>query len=484
MTLNKKEKTTILSNIKWLTISKIIVYLLSIITITLIPRYLGVEGYGQLNYVLSFVTLFTIIGDLGISTYCIRSVSKDNRRANKYFNNLIIFKFLLISLFLLFVFLFSRIIPKNSITKQLILIYAIGVLFSILSNFSLSFYDAFQKLRYRAIYEIIIKLSYTIGILIVIFFNYKIFGIVVAYALAFVFGFIFLYFNLNKIIKIKPIFDKKFIKKTIIFSSPFILTSIFWTIYFSMDRVFISHFIDNYSVGLYSIAYTFIGFLIGIMAILHNTFLPAMSNLSKNKQKLGVVVKRYLQMIYLFSIPATIGGIYLVKRIISLVFGSQYLAGQMSFSLILFFFLLNSVGMVNYYLLITNHFEKFSVKLLGIASITNIFLNIIFIPIFGIIGAAITTLISESIIFIGSYDLIRKKILEINYFKPMIYPLIGSILMLIGLIMFDLIFPKGILFNHFDVLFSIGFGFIIYILFLFFTKVITISKIKEIMGIK
>jgi len=63
MTLNKKEKKTIIGNIRWLTISKIIVYLLSIVTITLIPRYLGVEGYGQLNYVLSFVSLFAILGD-------------------------------------------------------------------------------------------------------------------------------------------------------------------------------------------------------------------------------------------------------------------------------------------------------------------------------------------------------------------------------------------------------------------------------------
>ena len=84
----------------------------------------------------------------------------------------------------------------------------------------------------------------------------------------------------------------------------------------------------------------------------------------------------------------------------------------------------------------------------------------------------------------GSYSLINKKIIKINYIKPMIFPLIGSVLMLIGLMIFDLIFPKGILLNHFDVLFSIGFGFIIYVLFLCSTKVITISKIKEIMGIK
>jgi len=48
-------KNTIIKNIGWLTISKILVYALSIITITIIPRYLGVEAYGQLNFALSLL---------------------------------------------------------------------------------------------------------------------------------------------------------------------------------------------------------------------------------------------------------------------------------------------------------------------------------------------------------------------------------------------------------------------------------------------
>jgi len=484
MTLNKKEKTTILSNIKWLTISKIIVYLLSIITITLIPRYLGVEGYGQLNYILSFVSLFAIFGDLGISTYILREVSKDKKKANSFFNNLILFKPVLLGLFILIVFLATIIVPKDPKVTTLIYLYTFGFLFSLLSTFLLAFFSAFQKQKFRAIYEVLVKFVYTLGVILVIIFNFKIFGVILAHVFSFIVAFLFLFFSINRYIKIDPKINTKFVKKTLLVSSPFILTNIFTTIYFSIDRVFISHFINDFAVGLYSISYTFIGFLTTLLSILHASFLPAMSSFVKNKLKLKVLIKRYLQAIYLFSVPAVIGGIYLSSRIISLVFGSQYLGGKIAFSLILLFFLLKSIGTVNYYLLITNNSEKLALKWLGATAFLNIVLNLFVISLFGIIGAAITTLISEIVLFFGNYNIIKKKIFKINYIKPMIYPLIGSILMLIGLIMFDLIFPKGILFNHFDVLFSIGFGFIIYILFLFFTKVITISKIKEIVGIK
>lgn len=249
-------------------------------------------------------------------------------------------------------------------------------------------------------------------------------------------------------------------------------------IYFNIDRVFLTYFKGNYATGLYSVSYTFIGFLLSILAIINTTFLPVLSNFSNNKPKLEEIVKKYMYLLYLFIIPVTIGGIYLAPKIISLVFGSQYLGGTFAFQLIMFFFLLNAVGVVNYYLLITNNLEKYSLKLLGLSAVTNLLLNLIFIPWLGIVGAAITTIISEIVIFTGSYIKIRG-IIKINYLSQTLKPLLAGSLMLLGIILFTSFFSKGILHNNFDVLITIAVGGLIYIATLFVTKAITLKQIKE-----
>jgi len=477
--MEKHEKKTIIKNIKWLTISKIIICLLSIITITLIPRYLGVEGYGQLNFIISFVGLFSILGDLGLTTLITREISKDTGKASEYFNNLFLFRLIIALLFLVVVSIFAIAFHPLALA-ELMIVYAIGVSFVLLNNFDMAFLNGLQELKYQAISDALQKVVYTVGSLLVIALNYKLFGIIVANVLAGFFAFVFSFLAIKRYIKVsKQSIDKVYIKEKVIQSSPFILTSIFWMIYFNIDRIFITYIKGNYATGLYSISYSFIGFLLGILGILSTTFFPVISSLSNNKQKLKSIVDKYLLLLYLFCVPVTIGGIYLAPKIISLVFGSQYLPGATAFQLIMFFFLINAVGVINYYLLITNNLEKYSLKILGISALANTLLNFIFVPWLGIIGAAITTIISEVIIFIASYIKIKKSIIKIDYLPPIIKPLIASLIMLLSLILFTHIFPSGILHNNFDVLILVAVGGLIYMLILFITKSITINQVKE-----
>jgi len=477
--MEEHEKKKIVKNLKWLTFSKIIVYLLSIITITLVPRYLGVEGYGQLNFIISFVSIFSIIGDLGLQTLIIRDISKNTKKANEYFNNLFLFRILISILFIFVVFIFALFLKSPPIIEQ-ITIYTIGTGFFLFGSFNLAFLNGFQEIKYQAISDAVQKITYTIGVILVIILNYKLFGIIVANTFASIFMFIFSFFAIKKFIIIQKMkLNKKYIKQKIILASPFILTTIFWMIYFNIDRIFITLIKGNYATGLYSISYTFIGFLLSILGILSTTFFPVLSNVSNNKQKLKSIVDKYLLLMYLFCVPVTIGGIYLAPKIISLVFGSQYLGGTLAFKLIMFFFLLNSIGIINYHLLITNNLEKYSLKILGISAATNILLNFIFVPWLGIIGAAITTIISEIIIFTISYKKIKTDIIKINYLSPIIKPLVASGFMLAGIMFFNHLYPSGILHNNFDVLISIAIGGIIYTTTLFITKAITIKQIKE-----
>jgi O-antigen/teichoic acid export membrane protein len=475
------EKRTIIKNIKWLTISKIIVYLLSIVTITLIPRYLGVEGYGQLNFIISFVAFFSVIGELGLNRIIVRDISKNPNKADEYFNNLFLFVIISSILFVIIVSIFTILLHTPAISK-LIIIYSVGVGFILLTNFNFSFFNAFQEGKYLAISDPIQKIIYTIAVILVIFLNYKLFGIILAGVISSACFFLLSFIFIKKKIEIKKInINKNYIKEKLITAYPFILTTISIAIYFSIDKIFITYINGAHATGLYSISYTFISFLSGILVILNTAFFPVISNYSINKPKLKLIIDKYLLFLYLFCIPVTIGGIYLAPKVISLVFGSQFIGGTFAFQLIMFFFLLNSIGLVNYYLLITNNLEKYSLKILMISAVTNIILNFIFIPWLGIIGAAITTIISEIVLFIGSNKMVTNKIFKIDYFKPLIYPLLSGFIMLLGLIIVDFIFPAGFINNKFDVLITIVIGAFIYLLVLVMVAPIDIKKLIKVL---
>lgn len=77
---NKKK---ILSNVFWAMTGKVVNMLGALFVGILIARYLGPEQYGVMNYVISYVTLFSVLATFGLSNIEVRELAKspENRNA-------------------------------------------------------------------------------------------------------------------------------------------------------------------------------------------------------------------------------------------------------------------------------------------------------------------------------------------------------------------------------------------------------------------
>jgi O-antigen/teichoic acid export membrane protein len=457
----KDQKRTILKNISWLTISRIVVSLLSIITITVIPRYLGVTGYGQLNFALSFVGIFAILGHLGVSLLTLRDVSKNNKLANKYFNNLFSLQLFLSFILLIIVAIISFFLNKDIVVKQLLLLITFTVIFHILTSLPRQIFQAFQKLKFVAIYEIIRKVFYVIFMFLFIYLDLGVLGIGFAQVFMSFIGLLFIFFNFRKFVDIKLEIDLPFIKSSFLKALPFAFSTIFSTIYFHFDRILISFIKGEYFVGLYAIGYSLFGFLVSFLEIFNHTFFPVISKYL-NTNKLRSIVNRILYIVLFFSVPLTFGGIYLSKGLISLIFGSAFIEGSTAFSIILIFFLVYSFNLVFNMVLFNSNFEKYVLKLRIIATISNIILNILIIPYFGIVGAAITTVFSEYIILVGSYLKLSRKVVRLDLLNILKIPLISSIIMIFVIYVFKNIFNIIIFTSKFNILVFVVIGAISY----------------------
>ncbi len=474
-----EEKRGVIRNIGYLSISKFLVYLLSIVTITLIPRYLGVENYGYLNFVLSFIGIFAIFGDLGINTLIFRDVSKNTSLKEEYFNNLFLPKMLLLFLVSLVMIVVSFFIDKPLVVKQMIFFGLFFMLFSYGSHIIFFNLSSLQKFKYQAYQELLSKLLYTVFALIVIYFNQGLLGIFLSQVIAFFIVFLYLFFIVKKYIKLKLKLNISFFINKIKYSWPFALSNLFTVIFFNFDKLFISFFINDFQLGLYSSSVTLISFLIAIISLLGMVFFNLFSKYSFQKQ-VSSILNKFLKISMIISFPIFLGGILLSKEIIQLVFGSQYILASPSFSILLLFFFLISFSIVFTNFLMAHNKEKLVLKIRGISTGINILLNFLFIPLFGIIGASIATVISE-IINLIYLSLETKKITSFNFKIDFIKLFLSSILMCFVVYFFKNIFIIRLFYNSLDVLFVLLFSGIIYLILLFITKLISVKEIKDIL---
>jgi O-antigen/teichoic acid export membrane protein len=474
-----EEKRGVIRNIGYLSISKFLVYLLSIVTITLIPRYLGVENYGYLNFVLSFVGVFLIIGDLGINTLIFRDVSKNPSLKEKYFNNLFLPYLLFLLVVSVVMIVVSLFINKPLVVKQMIFFGLFFMIFTNVGSTIKMLLGSLQKFKYQAYNDVFSKLIYTVLALTVIYLNQGLLGIFLSQVVSLFIVFLYLFFIVKKYVKLNLKVNLSFFIQKIKCSWPFALSNLFTVIFFDFDKLFISFFINDFQLGLYSSGVTLIGFLISIISLLGIVFFNLFSKYSFKEQSKSILNK-FLKITMIISLPIFLGGVLLSKEIIQLVFGSQYILASSSFSILLLFFFLMSFSVVFTNFLMAHNKEKFVLKIRGISTGINILLNFLFIPLFGVIGAAITTVISE-IINLTYLFINTKKITYFNFKIDFIKLFLSSILMCFAVYFFKNIYVIRLFYNSLDILFILLFSGIFYLILLFVTRIISITEIKEIL---
>lgn len=75
-----ENKKKVFANLFWAMTGKIVNMAGALLVGILVARYLGPSQYGLMNYVISYVTLFTIISNFGLDNIEIRELSRTPER--------------------------------------------------------------------------------------------------------------------------------------------------------------------------------------------------------------------------------------------------------------------------------------------------------------------------------------------------------------------------------------------------------------------
>lgn len=425
-------KKSIAKNYIYNLVYQILLMILPLITTPYISRVIGAEGIGIYSYTISITTYFILFGTLGISMYAQREIAyvqSDIKKRSKVFWEIIIFRAITVSIsMIIFYFVFvSR--GEYAIYYKVLMIEIFATCFDI----SLLFQglEEFKKILFR---NIIVKLISIICIFTFIKGPQDIIKYFVIYVISTFVGNLSLWFYLPKYIekvKFSELEIFRHIKPTFVLFIPQIATQI----YTVLDKTMIGTIIvDKSEVGYYEQAQKIVKLILTIITSLGTVMLPRIANKFANgkKEEIKDNILNSLNFVYFLSIPMIVGIIIVADLFIPMFLGEGYQKSTLIVCvispIILMIGLSNVVGVQ--YLLPTKKQKEYTISVIG-GAVINFLLNIVLIQKFMSVGAAIATVIAETVVTVIQLYTVRKEFNIKSIFKLSRNYLLASFIMLI-----------------------------------------------------
>ncbi|MDK2892482.1 flippase [Methanohalophilus sp.] len=191
-------------------------------------------------------------------------------------------------------------------------------------------------------------------------------------------------------------FEWRHIKSLSSFSFWLFLTSAGVVLYSHADSIMIGYFLSNSEVGIYQVVFQFTSLATIATVAIRTTLWPKVSRWGKSGDMRSVETS--LSKAFTFSlvlaVPLFAGGAVIGDRLLYFFYGAGFATGY--YVLIILFFT-QIINVFQYFLTMylgALDRQKESFQATGSATVANLILNFILIPLMGIEGAAIATLIT------------------------------------------------------------------------------------------
>ncbi|HCA43234.1 MAG TPA: hypothetical protein DEP28_08285 [Bacteroidetes bacterium] len=322
-----------------------------------------------------------------------------------------------------------------------------------------------KPVKFSVIKIINIVVNVLMNILLIVVFKFGIEAILISNLVASVITFIVLLPDIIPNIKLK--FNRKLFDELIKFSLPYIPAGISANIIQVINRPLMLYLTDESTTGIFTANYK-LGIIMMIFVTMFDfAWRPFFLNNAKDPEAKKLFSKVTTIFVVTGSLICLVTSVFLNDII--LIFGSSYRTGQYIVPVILLAYLFNGI----YVNLMPGIYFKKKTKYLpyitGVAAIANVICNLLLIPHFNMMGAAISTLISYIIMAVCLY-FVSQKYYKIDYE-------IGKILFLI---FFVSILISGFYYLDIHNLFFKLLIIVIFVSSVFIVKILKFDSLKQI----
>ena len=422
---------------------------------------LGPAPLGAYFLFLAYFGIFNLVGDGGYGGAAVKRIS-EGKEPNEYFSAFVFIRIVLLA-FSVSVLLFAEPYFKDLTSSGVFFWLLLALIISVFSSSSGIGVYGTGKVGVYQVSGFVDALVRTLFQIIAVFLGFGVAGLTGGFVGGLIAGGLmnFRYLNLWLVR-----FRLSHLKNLSGFSFWIFLTASGSLVFSYADTILIGFFMSPADVGIYRTAYQLTSVATFTTLAFHTVLYPKISNWGTQGQITEIensLARAWTYSLFL-AIPTCIGGWILGDILLYYLYGASFVEGASA----LIFLLLIQVVNVFMYLgtmsLTALNRPKDAFQVTVIASIANILLDIVLIPVLGITGAAVATLIAMTLNASGALILLSRVISIKFEYGP-----VRNILYASGLMGIFLVFVRSFLpLAHVITVVAVVFlGAVIYILVLF-----------------
>jgi len=449
---------------------KIVSTFLGLLAVFIMIRGLGAEKFGWYTTAVGFLQFIGIFSDFGFMITSANMLSEPNFDKEKLLNTLFSWRLLTAAVFqglapLLFLFF-----PYPPEIKMAVGITAISFFAISISQVFSGYYQMQLKTQIVTIGELLGRVVLVISAFMLTRNSADFLYFMIAISVASVINASYLFYKMPKL---KISFEKDITKEIFSRIWPTALCIIFNSFYLQGDRVILPLYTSQVQVGFYGAAYRVLDIIIQMAALIMGIISPLLAFFWSRQQKGDF--NKFLQIAFdlmsLVLLPLMAGAVALSEPIMQFIGGNQFVGAGKILIWLSWTILGICFGIVFGYTALAINKQKQAVWIYASDAILSIIGYFIFIPRFGIYGAAGVTIFSE--LFAGL--MLMMLVFHFSSFylrtKSLFKILLATIIMYIVVKSFPL--PNVIL--------SIALGGMVYTTLILLFKIISKETIREIM---
>ena len=393
-----------------------------------IARTLGDVAFGKYSFVVALTAIFAIFSDLGYNTLIVREVARDPAQADRYLKNTLGIRLVLSLIIFTTIVILINATGYRADMKNLIYVFTIYALILSISDVFKMVFRASERMQYESAITIISNIVRVVLGVTVLLRGYGLMGI----ALVFLFYSLLdllLSFMVCKTRFVRPgvALDSGFWKGTVIIALPMGLVTILSLVYIRTDTIMLAIMEGVAVVGWYNAAYNLVLGFTPIPHLFMNAILPLMSRLYvSSKDSLVRGYEKAFTYLLISGLPIATGMSLLADEIIHLLYGEQFANSVIALEILAWDVLLIFICLPLGFMLVAINRQNRMAVIVGGCALLNVVLNLILIPGFSYIGAAIATLITETVLFMAYFYVISKYLYKLPLHKIVVRPLIAT----------------------------------------------------------
>jgi O-antigen/teichoic acid export membrane protein len=407
-------------------------------------RVLGPTDAGKFATAIIIAGWFEIIANWGLNTLIIREVAKDRSQASRYLLNTSILRIgtVVIASIPIAVYLLGSYYSGNALdrdTTLAILLLMFGMVFSGLSQGLAGLYYAYETAEFPAAITTIttiLKVGFGVAVLLL---GFGFVGLAAVSIVVSSITLIILAVSATRQFSLPGPWRVDFgLQRRMLFVSyPLMLNHLFAVIFFQIDVPLMNQINGDEAVGWYNSAYKWVNAFNIIPSFFTVALFPI---ISRQVQSSLPDARRYFQLsiklMLLVSFPLAATTTLLAPIMIGVLGGREFLPqGAIALQLVIWSIPIGWMNSVTNYVLIALGREKRLTWAFIIGVVFNLVANLIFLPLFSFVAAAVITILSEIVLILLFAAFLRPAMPGVGWLKILKRPLAVTAIMLWAMVL-------------------------------------------------